>query len=296
MDRDILIDNLNSIKDSNNPSTLFKAMNIIISLSDEEKLNSFIEEKKDILIKADPIKFIGYHVDFYVYQENIKKGLEILEMYQEAPFISLACEDFMRELHDELINLLYPKKKSVNYSVDKLENDLLSSNEDKIMSALKFLGECNIRNYLVLIEKILISKLLYKYKILLQFMLIEQGVNSNICVQKDDGKVFYFNPCHQQLPFATEIYGKAREYIEKLNESPSIINMALQIMNTSLVRMYPDNILNKYTSPYIACEIYVYMAKEFMFESTDINELIKNTELDSEEINLTISYLRELLM
>lgn len=296
MDKEILINNLNLLQSSNDPLDLFKAMNIIISLSDEKILNEFILKKKDILIKSDPIKFIGYHVDFYVYQDKLKEGLEILELYQNAPFISLTCEDFMRDLHEELMNLLYPKKKDVHFSIDKLESDLLSSNEDKIMNSIKFLGESNVRNYMTLIENILVSKLLYKYKILLQFILIEQGVNSNICITKDDGSVFYTIPSKQELPFSTEIYKKSKEYIEKLNESPSIINMSIQVMNTCLVRMFPDNILTKYASPYIACEIFVYLAKEYMFENPNIDLLLTNSELDYDEIDKIIKYLKELLM
>lgn len=294
-DKDLLIENLNLIKDSEDPRMLFKAMDIIILLSDEDKLNIFVEKNKQKLLNNDPVRFIGLHVDFYVRQDKLLEGLKVLESYQEAPFINLTTEDFMKELHEKLLSLIYPKKKSVDYNEDKLISDLYSTNEDKILHAIKYLSNCNVRNYLDIIEKALVSNLFYRYKILLQFVLIEQGINKKVCVKLDNGELFYFVPSQTSLPFQVEEYKTCVNYIAKLNESPSVIDNALRLVNMIEVKVFPFSFLKRYSSPLIAAEIIIYLTKKLLLENPDINELIKNTGLDNQEIDQVLEELNNII-
>ena len=111
-------------------------------------------------MKADPIKFIGYHIDFYVCHERYLESLNLLHFYQEAPFISLDVDDFLKDLEKEIKDIFSPKKVN-SYQIENLKKDLYSSNEDKIMCAIKFLDESNVRNYLSLIKEFLKSNANY---------------------------------------------------------------------------------------------------------------------------------------
>lgn len=279
---------------SDDPNELFSLMENIIYFFDEEKLNDFISKKKSVLLKNDSIRFIENHIYFYLNQDKYQKGLDVLEFYMQEPFINLSTEEFMKELHQKICDKLNPNKHSFTFDYQKMEEVFLSNNEDKILSVVKHLSEINIRKHLPFIEKMLLSSTEYRFKILLQFILVEQSIDKEIFILNGNEK-FSYNPSKALLPFDTKEYKNAENYLKKLNESPSVVNMAIQIMNTTLVRIYPTNILKKYDNPYILCEIFVFLAKDYLQEKVNILSLKKNTDLEIDELNEIIDYLTKIL-
>ena len=87
MNKEDLEKNILILKKSQKIEDLFLCIRYLIELYDENKFNEFIEEKKSALLKADPIKFIGYHIDFYVCHERYLESLNLLHFYQETPFM-----------------------------------------------------------------------------------------------------------------------------------------------------------------------------------------------------------------
>lgn len=283
--KNILLSELDRLEKSDKAVDLFKAMDIILRIGDEEILVSFITKNHDILMKNDSIRFMSNHIDFYIGKEKYFEALNVLEKYQEEPFINLTTEDFMNELHSKLLNYIYPKRKKSEFTDDDLIGELFSNNEDKFLHSIKYLSDVNVRKYLPVIEKVLLSNVKYRFKILLQFVLIEQGIDKKICVKKDDGDVFYFVPNQTILPFQTVEYKLALKYIESLNESPSIIENAVQLMNMIEVRVFPFSFLKRYNSAGVSAEIIVFLTKKLLLEEPSLIDLEANTEIDSNELN-----------
>lgn len=275
------------LEKTDNIKNLFLAMELIVELGDEELLNVFLEKYEGRLYPFDPIKFIGTHVDFYVQKEDFVKSLDVLSFYQEAPFINLTTDDFMKELKEEIIKLMKPSKNK--YDILMAEKDLYSDNEDCLMRAISFLSKMNARDYLSLFEEALKSDILYRYKILLQFILIEQSVNKELLVRQDKEKCFTFNPSKTVLPFDRQDYKLLVKYLNSLNESPSVIKTALELLNTIEVRLFPNSILNEEIAKENLGEIFIYLAKDYLMENPSMDNLVFNTGLKEEELNKIIS-------
>lgn len=293
--KDILLEKLKKLECSKNIIDLFQAFAIIVSYCDEEKMDLFINKNKDLLYNADPIKFMSSHIDFYVLKERYVEALEILKQYQDAPFINLTTDDFMTDLHNTLLKKINPKKLKVEFTNEDLIRELYSNDEDKFLHSVKFLSDSNVRKYLPIVEDVLSSNVLYKLKILLQFVLIEQGIDKKICVKKDDGDLFYFIPNKTNLPFSTNEYASALKYIKSLNESPSVIDNTIQLMNMIEVRVFPFSFLKRYSTPMISSEIIVFLTKKLLLENPNINELYMNTEIDINELNVIIEDLTRII-
>ena len=230
---------------------LFLAMKLVSNTFDEDLLSDFIKKYKDKIYKKDPILFIGHHVNFYVLQEKYIEALQVLKCYQNEPFINLTTDDFMNDLEKEIKKLMTPTKQH-KYSLLDAEQDIYSQNEDKLSKAISFLSQYNVRNCLPFFKDALISSISYYSKILLQFILIEQSVNDVFKVSNGE-KEFEFNPSQTLLPFDRENYKNVSNYIKNQNESPSVINTAIEILNTLEVKMFPSSITNECEEYEIRC-------------------------------------------
>lgn len=282
------------LEKSNDSKNLFLAMELIVELGDEELLKDFIEKYKNQLYRFDPIKFIGTHVDFYMQKEDFFNALDILSFYQNEPFINLTTDDFMKELKEEIIKLMKPNKNK--YDILNAEKDLYSENEECLLRAISYLSKCNARENLLLFENALKSNILYRYKILLQFIVIEQAIDQEFIVKQDDENCFTFNPSKTLLPFDRQEYKLLVKYLNSLNESPSIIKTALELLNTIEVRIFPKSILQEDITRENIGEIFIYLAKDYLMEKPNIEDLVFNTGLSEEELNKIIASINEKLM
>lgn len=279
---------------SERASDLFRTMDAIICAEDENRFDEFICAHGPRLLKEDPVLFIGKHVHFYLCQDRTDRALSVLKTYQEAPFISMTVEDFMKDLETEIRRISEPKNRAV-YSDTELYRDLYSGSEERIGKAIRALSEMNIRSYIPFVRKTLSSALPYRYKILLLFILVEQGVNDRFTVKRDDGSEFSFVPSRSLLPFDEPRYAECADYMRHLNESPSILDTAMELLNTVLVRRYPESIIEDASSSCAAGEIFVYLAKEYHQEENDEEALIRNTGMDREELEEYLAKVRAIL-
>ena len=87
-----------------------KLLDEIINLGDENFLNEFLYEFSDLLMKGDAIYLINSHVSYYLNKEDFQTALKVLNDYQNGPFINLTTEEFMEDLHQEILKLMSPKK------------------------------------------------------------------------------------------------------------------------------------------------------------------------------------------
>ena len=105
MNKEDLEKNILILKNSQKIDDLFLCIRYLIELNDENKFNEFIEEKKSVLLKADPIKFIGYHIDFYVCHERYLESLNLLHFYQEVYFQPKYLSNNLISKHQHWLNL-----------------------------------------------------------------------------------------------------------------------------------------------------------------------------------------------
>lgn len=266
---------------------LFLAMKLVSNTFDEDLLSDFIKKYKDKIYKKDPILFIGYHVNFYVLQEKYIEALQVLKCYQNEPFINLTTDDFMNDLEKEIKKLMTPTKQH-KYSLLDAEQDIYSQNEDKLSKAISFLSQYNVRNCLPFFKDALISSISYYSKILLQFILIEQSVNDVFKVSNEE-KEFEFNPTQTLLPFDRENYKNVSNYIKNQNESPSVINTAIEILNTLEVKMFPSSITNECEEYENIGEILIFVAKKYLLENPSFSKLVYDTQMTEIDLNKIIN-------
>ena len=266
---------------------LFLAMKLVSNTFDEDLLSDFIKKYKDKIYKKDPILFIGYHVNFYVLQEKYIEALQVLKCYQSEPFINLTTDDFMNDLEKEIKKLMTPTKQH-KYSLLDAEQDIYSQNEDKLSKAISFLSQYNVRNCLPFFKDALISSISYYSKILLQFILIEQSVNDVFKVSNGE-KEFEFNPSQTLLPFDRENYKNVSNYIKNQNESPSVINTAIEILNTLEVKMFPSSITNECEEYENIGEILIFVAKKYLLENPSFSKLVYDTQMTEIDLNKIIN-------
>lgn len=266
---------------------LFLAMKLVSNTLDEDLLSDFINKYKDKIYKKDPILFIGYHVNFYVLQEKYIEALQVLKCYQNEPFINLTTDDFMNDLEKEIKKLMTPTKQH-KYSLLDAEQDIYSQNEDKLSKAISFLSQYNVRNCLPFFKDALISSISYYSKILLQFILIEQSVNDVFKVSNGE-KEFEFNPSQTLLPFDRENYKNVSNYIKNQNESPSVINTAIEILNTLEVKMFPSSITNECEEYENIGEILIFVAKKYLLENPSFSKLVYDTQMTEIDLNKIIN-------
>lgn len=266
---------------------LFLAMKLVSNTFDEDLLSDFIKKYKDKIYKKDPILFIGYHVNFYVLQEKYIEALQVLKCCQNEPFINLTTDDFMNDLEKEIKKLMIPTKQH-KYSLLDAEQDIYSQNEDKLSKAISFLSQYNVRNCLPFFKDALISSISYYSKILLQFILIEQSVNDVFKVSNGE-KEFEFNPSQTLLPFDRENYKNVSNYIKNQNESPSVINTAIEILNTLEVKMFPSSITNECEEYENIGEILIFVAKKYLLENPSFSKLVYDTQMTEIDLNKIIN-------
>ena len=256
-------------------SPLLLEMEELVNKQDEEEFLFFINNYQDELLKEDPVSFISFHVDFYALKDDINKTLEVVNYYKNAPYISMEVEDMLNELKNKLERYRDSQNKGQKTkSNDELEKELFSNNENAIASALTYLSKQNIRMYIPLLKKFLISSdVVYKYKTLVLFMLVEQKIDEEIDVYKD-GLIYTITPSLLELPFDTYEYQLCKEEIEKTSDDNSIKNIAVELLNTAQIKEYPSSFVDM-DNIQLMKDIFIQMAISYLDPTKkDIDEKV----------------------
>ena len=256
-------------------SPLLLEMEELVNKQDEEEFLFFINNYQDELLKEDPVSFISFHVDFYALKDDINKTLEVVNYYKNAPYISMEVEDMLNELKNKLERYRDSQNKGQKTkSNDELEKELFSNNENAIASSLTYLSKQNIRMYIPLLRKFLISSdVVYKYKTLVLFMLVEQKIDEEIDVYKD-GLIYTITPSLLELPFDTYEYQLCKEEIEKTSFDNSIKNIAVELLNTVQIKEYPSSFVDM-DNIQLMKDIFIQMAISYLDPTKkDIDEKV----------------------
>ncbi len=291
MDNEVLLKKYKDLLLKKDDSSLFELLDVIIMMLDEDKLHDFIDNNAEHLLKVQPVLLIGKHVSFYLAKDDANQALEVLKEYQEAPFISLTVDDFMNELEEEIKKNYFSIKKD-DYTRESLIKDLYSQNVDCVSQALKYLSSINIRNYLDVVSEYLISNEKYDYKVLLEYILIDQKIDSNFKVKISDKETLVINPIKLAYPLDRKAYLDCVDYIQRASVSPSIISLAIDILNTVEIKFFPHSLFDFYSSEIIG-EIVFYLTQLEFDEKQSLKQLLINTALDEDDVNTMIKIIKE---
>ncbi len=222
--------------------------NIIYKENDEEHLNLFLSKHEKELLEIDPILLIGYHVDFYLQKDQIKKGLDVLNYYKSKPYISMTVEDFMNELYEKINDDAFLNNSSnKNYTKYDIEKDLFSDSFEKQVVAIKRLSSMNVRNYLDLINAFFLKNKNDKLNRLLIIVLVEQNI-SNTFKCYIGGIYRSIKPSEITLPFEEKQYKEMIDYINNNVKNPDSLNRLIDIFSSINVMSFPDKLFKNYDS------------------------------------------------
>ncbi|MDD6301757.1 MAG: hypothetical protein PUA56_00380 [Bacillales bacterium] len=259
---------------------LFKDMLDLVNKGSEEELVFFVDNHQELL-KEDPILFIGLHVSFYANKDDISNVIRVINYYKQAPYISMEVEDFLNELLQENEKLNKRSLKS-DFNIEKLEKMLLSKDESQIASCLQFLSKQNIRLYLDLIEKFLLSDTKYKYKTLALFILVEQKISQEIIVEKD-GIIYSLEPSSLCLPFDDFAYMDCKNYIEHSNESMDVISLAIEALNISQIKEYPNGFVD-FDNVSLMGDIFIQIGRGLLRMNEEYQSISKKYSIDLSKV------------
>jgi hypothetical protein len=247
----------------------------------DEEVEFFIDNNLSDLIKA-PVKLISAHVSYYAEKERPDKVLQVVEKYKSMPYISMEVEELLNNLKEE-VTKAYSRPKHEVTKAD-LEKALLSSNEEKIASACQHLASLNIRDYMDLVEKFLLSDIKYKYKTLAVFILMDQGVTSEIKIKRGN-RIFSLLPSSLEPPFEKETYRIVKNLIERNNEITSSISKAsIECLNNIVIKAFPYDYLENEDSNYIA-DLLINLAKKFYDEEYDLELIAEKYNKPLQDVN-----------
>lgn len=256
----------------------FSILNTIVSSGNEDELKFFIENNQDLL-KVDPLLFISQHIMFYALKEQPSNVLSVIDHYKNAPYISMEVEDFLNELKEKFVKEY--DKKDKKFNVENVGPYLLSKNEAKMLRALSYLSNVNIRNFLPLVKEfLLLDDIAYKYKTLALFILVEQKVDEVISVYKE-GEILKINPINLKLPFDNDVYIEAKDYFSKTCDS-SLFDTALEALNTVHIRTFPDTILEEY-NPHLIVDLCIDVVRKMILGKTFGEEIKEKYHIGDEE-------------
>ena len=125
-----------------------------------------------------------------------------------------------------------------------------------------------------LLKKFLISSdVVYKYKTLVLFILVEQKIDEEIDVYKD-GLIYTITPSLLELPFDTYEYQLCKEEIEKTSFDNSIKNIAVELLNTVQIKEYPSSFVDM-DNIQLMKDIFIQMAISYLDPTKkDIDEKV----------------------
>ena len=258
----------------------FNELLSIMDKQNDEEVEFFIDNNLDLL-KVDPVKFISLHVTYYANQERPDKVLQVVEKYKSMPYISMEVEELLNSLKDEVTKAYSKPKHEV--TKEDIRKALFSSNEENIAAACQYLSGLNIREYMDIIEDFLMSDIKYKYKTLALFILMDQGVTSEVKIKRGN-RVFSILPASLEAPFEKDSYKEIKEIITKDVALPNdIMNATIECLNNVVIKSFPYDYLENEDLEYVA-EVLCAVACKFYDEGYNLEQIACDYDKDEQEV------------
>lgn len=287
--KETILKEINMLEGKDN--SLFERLDLYFELGDDNYVESFIQNNIEELIKINPILLIGSHVDYYLQKEDIPSSLMILSQYMNRPYISMQCEDFMKELKDKIIQTTKRKEKEV--SKEEILKNLLSNKEGQIVGAIQYLAKRNLRNYNKVIDLFFKSEAIYKFKALLLLALVEQKVDKEYEID-NNGLSYKVEPSILDLPFDTYPYIKIVEMIKEENLDPSLYRSVIELINMCEIKNYPNSLLD-IDNLELYKDIFIYLAQKYSQVKVDKLTIANKHDLFENTLNACIYQVEEIL-
>jgi hypothetical protein len=259
----------------------FNELLSIMDKQNDEEVEFFIDNNLDLL-KVDPVKFISMHVAYYANQERPDKVLQVVEKYKSMPYISMEVEELLNSLKDEVTKAYSKTKHEV--TKEDIRKALFSSNEENIAAACQHLSGLNIREYMDIIEDFLMSDIKYKYKTLALFILMDQGVTSEVKIKRGN-RVFSILPASLEAPFEKDSYKEIKEIITKDIELPNdIMNATIECLNNVVIKSFPYDYLENEDLEYVA-HVLSAVACKFYGEECSLEQIAFDYDKEEQEVS-----------
>ncbi|WP_339021518.1 DUF3196 family protein [Spiroplasma endosymbiont of Atherix ibis] len=186
-------------------------------------------------------------------QNNLQEALKLISEELDAPYVP---QDFLEKLQKIEIRLIEKinsnKNNSFNWNIDKvLEAMSKKLNQDVQLIAFDALRGLNARLIIKEIKEYLQNpEINSEYKSFLILVLIEQAIDEDLIVQKNNQSIL-INPLKYDLLKTQEIFKDLELKIEQVvyYSNPSLFNICENVANTYFYHVFPifnfdDNTLN----------------------------------------------------
>ena len=249
---------------------LLLKMQDIIYKGEEEPFLSFCKEHEEYLLNLDPISYMSLEIEFYLRKEDKKKAIEVIDRHKEGKYISLECEEFLKETKEKLLKE-QPSKKELSY--DELKKMLLSGSEKKAYAALEMLSKRNVRLYLPVIKAFLKQNKSEQLFRLALMVLIDQKIDQEFKFIFNDKEVM-LNPSKMVLPYDDERFLEFEKTLNK-QDLPDIIKETIMMLAMQVfVNMYPDSLFDKF-EPEVVNKFFYYVYLETFGSKKRIKDKIE---------------------
>lgn len=228
--------------------------------------------------------------------QEYDEAIEILVEELSMPYIPNNYEMMFNHAYDEVLLAKQENRdfsKSKVFTNEDLENVLMRSDVhiDLVYMAIEQLQETNIRMFLPMVRSFLQSDQPDLAKSLLVEILIEQGVDDDLIIIKNNIE-YPLNPSLETNILLQDIavYLEENLYFKVENDNPSLSELCREFATYYLYTIYPKYV-DESEFPIIAASIYYHLAtlqyidveledlaNEYFIEVDDILEMMKKLE------------------
>lgn len=161
-------------------------------------------------------------------KKDYLKAQSIIEEELSMPYIPL---DFEKELKNIAKDIKASVKSKDIILDDEMLEEYLNGDDYKQLLAVNYLDSMNLRNYLSLINSYLSGDGNRECKCLLISSLINQEINEEITVNKDELEITFI-PKYAEPVEMTDGYNSGLDFIRKVfeNENPAFFNMCKELL------------------------------------------------------------------
>lgn len=273
-----------ALVDSLNDESLyiFKAISLLGSAKIDEALK-FITKNNRVLLKYEPVMTIKAHVSIYIETEDYVTAMEVLNHYQNEPYISQEVEELFPTLRDAIKaaqkEKFAPKKDVKAFSLEEIKHVLETSEDpDELMKVLhEGITKKNLPKILPSLKTFLLRESkeinVYSVKAFSLAILSDIPFDEEIEIRTKIDGIQKVIPSRLVPPYLLENGKNIIAKIEELSDRDiSIQKNAEALYNSYFMLRIPVDIFSEYHYEDLA-EAFVTLAKRYMGQEAKADEI-----------------------
>lgn len=255
-------------KSATDGASLFYRIGAYIALNKPEDALKCIGKNQKVLEKTNLKVLIKTHIEILCIKGDFDAAYEKLDYYKNLPYESQEVEEtlaiyakFIREKEKASV-------KTQLISDEELIKKLMSIKSIVVLEALKELRTRDLKLFLPLVKKILVSFPMQAIRSFALMLLVEKKVNEEFKFLNVN-KEITVNPSLLEEPFNDAKFKNMVKAIQTDFKDPSLSQNALNIYSTYLIYIYPNKC--KYNAKAMKCALYG-IANEFLQADYDLEK------------------------